>query len=55
MDGEPCVVANTPEGRIRLDSVIMNADAGQKVHHINLNPLDNRRDNLEIKEIFDEE
>ena len=55
INGEPCVVANTPEGRVRLDSVIMNAFDGKKIHHINLNPLDNRRENLEIKQYFDEE
>lgn len=41
------VVANTPEGRIHLDELIMNPDETMKVHHINLNPLDNRRNNLE--------
>lgn len=41
------VVANTPEGRIHLDELIMNPDETMKVHHINLNPLDNRRKNLE--------
>ncbi|AGX44020.1 hypothetical protein [Clostridium saccharobutylicum] len=50
-DSEYMVVANTPEGRIRLDELIMNPDESMKVHHINLNPLDNRRGNLEIKEI----
>jgi hypothetical protein len=43
------VVANTTEGRIRLDELIMNPDETTKVHHINLNPLDNRRKNLENK------
>lgn len=45
------VVANTPEGRIRLDELIMNPDETMKVHHINLNPLDNRRANLENQTI----
>jgi hypothetical protein len=44
---ETMVVANTPEGRIRLDRLIMEPDDTMKVHHINLNPLDNRRKNLE--------
>lgn len=48
-DSEIMVVANTPEGRIRLDELIMNPDETMKVHHINLNPLDNRRKNLENK------
>lgn len=43
------VVANTTEGRIRLDELIMEPDEEMKVHHINLNPLDNRRKNLENK------
>jgi hypothetical protein len=51
MKGEPCVVANTPEGRIPLDRLIMNTEEGMKVHHINLNPLDNRKVNLENKSI----
>ncbi|WP_077845771.1 hypothetical protein [Clostridium puniceum] len=43
------VVANTTQGRIRLDELIMDPDETMKVHHINLNPLDNRRKNLENK------
>ncbi len=46
---EIMVVANTTEGRIRLDELIMDPDETTKVHHINLNPLDNRRKNLENK------
>ena len=46
-----CVIANTPAGRIHLDRVIMNPGESQTVHHINLNPLDNRRPNLENVEI----
>ncbi|MGG7177930.1 hypothetical protein ACQPU1_10065 [Clostridium paraputrificum] len=45
------VIANTPEGRIHLDRVIMEPGDSETVHHINLNPLDNRRSNLENKEI----
>lgn len=41
------VVANTPNGRVHLDKLIVNADDNEPVHHINLNPLDNRRENLE--------
>lgn len=48
------VVANTPEGRIYLDKFLMGADAIQRVHHINLNPLDNRRNNLELTSIASE-
>ncbi|NOW92611.1 type IV secretory pathway ATPase VirB11/archaellum biosynthesis ATPase [Clostridium beijerinckii] len=48
---ETMVVANTSEGRIRLDRLIMNPDETMKVHHINLNPLDNRRKNLENQPI----
>jgi len=48
---EHMVVANTADGRIRLDQLIMNPDDTMKVHHINLNPLDNRRKNLENKPV----
>ena len=41
---------NTKDGRIRLDELLMKPEEGMKVHHINLNPLDNRRKNLEVKE-----
>lgn len=47
---EMMVVANTKDGRIRLDEYLMKPEEGSKIHHINLNPLDNRRNNLEIKE-----
>jgi hypothetical protein len=47
------VIANTPKGRIYLDKLIMNPDDNHIIHHINLNPLDNRRNNLEIVEIID--
>ena len=45
------VIANTPEGRIHLDRILMNPTESQTIHHINLNPLDNRRTNLENVEI----
>ncbi|MGL4449639.1 MAG: hypothetical protein ACRDD2_03380 [Sarcina sp.] len=45
------VVANTPEGRVYLDELIMDPKGSQMVHHINLNPLDNRRNNIELVEI----
>ena len=48
---ELMVVANTTDGRIRLDELIMDPDETMKVHHINLNPLDNRRKNLENKPV----
>lgn len=48
------VVANTPEGRIYLDKLLMKPDDIQRVHHINLNPLDNRRSNLELTSIDSE-
>lgn len=46
-----CVIANTPDGRIHLDRIIMNPSDSETIHHINLNPLDNRRSNLEKVEI----
>lgn len=45
------VVANTPQGRIYLDKMLMNPTDSEKVYHINLNPLDCRRTNMENKEI----
>ncbi|MEG0774678.1 hypothetical protein [Clostridium sp.] len=45
------VVANTPKGRIYLDKILMNPAENEIIHHINLNPLDNRRKNLEIIEV----
>lgn len=48
------VVANTTEGRLYLEDLIMNPSEDQIVHHINLNPLDNRRENLELKEVEEE-
>lgn len=50
-NGNICVIANTPNGRIHLDRVIMNPDENETIHHINLNPLDCRRENLENVEI----
>lgn len=50
-DFEYMVVVNIFEGRICLDEFIMNFDELMKVYYINLNFLDNRRGNLEIKEI----
>jgi hypothetical protein len=49
--GDISVIANTPNGRIRLDRIIMNPGDGETIRHINLNPLDNRRSNLEIVQI----
>lgn len=42
------VVANTPNGRIYLDKMLMDPSAGETIHHINLNPLDCKRENMEI-------
>ncbi|MHC1685113.1 MAG: hypothetical protein AB6733_19620 [Clostridiaceae bacterium] len=49
--GNIAVVANTPNGRVYLDKLIMNTGENVSIHHINLNPLDNRRDNLEKAEV----
>lgn len=48
-NGSIMVIANTPRGRIHLDKLIMNPNESEIVHHINLNPLDCRRSNLEKK------
>lgn len=45
------VVANTPNGRIYLDKMLMNPSDNEIVHHINLNPLDCKRNNMEIVNI----
>ena len=45
------VVANTPNGRIYLDKMLMTPSDNEVIHHINLNPLDCKRNNMEIKEI----
>lgn len=50
-NGDIMVIANTPQGRIHLDRLIMNPTEFETVHHINLNPLDCRRNNLENKVI----
>lgn len=42
------VVANTEEGRVYLDELLLEPKENEIVHHINLNPLDNRRENIEI-------
>ena len=42
------VVANTPNGRIYLDRILMNPSDSEIIHHINLNPLDCKRNNMEI-------
>ncbi|WP_234122097.1 hypothetical protein [Clostridium hydrogenum] len=47
------VVANTPNGRIYLDKMLMNPGDSEIVHHINLNPLDCKRNNMEIVNILD--
>ena len=50
-NGVIMVIANTPKGRIHLDTLIMKPNECETIHHINLNPLDCRRSNLEIKVI----
>ncbi|HEY5560284.1 MAG TPA: hypothetical protein VIK72_00760 [Clostridiaceae bacterium] len=44
---EPYAVSNTKDGRVYMDRFIMNTEEDILVHHINLNPLDNRKSNLE--------
>ncbi|MHB8061142.1 MAG: hypothetical protein ACYDG2_00700 [Ruminiclostridium sp.] len=45
--GEPFAVANTPEGRIFLNRLIMQTPKNKVTYAINLNTLDNRKTNLE--------
>ena len=47
---QPKVIAHTPEGKVYLDTYLMSPSENMRTHHINLNPLDNRRLNLENKE-----
>ena len=47
---QPQVIAHTPAGKVHLEEVIMKPGENMRVHHINLNPLDNRRNNLENKQ-----
>jgi hypothetical protein len=51
---QPHAVANTPSGRLFLDRFIMAADDDSSIHHINLNTLDNRKSNLEVRKKSEE-
>jgi len=51
---QPQVIAHTPNGKAKMENVIMNPSDDERVHHINLNPLDNRRKNLENQKIEEE-
>ncbi|MBC7765014.1 MAG: hypothetical protein H7Y41_00895 [Hyphomonadaceae bacterium] len=44
---QPFAVANTPQGRIFLNRIIMQTPENAYIHAINLNTLDNRKANLE--------
>ncbi|MGL5314601.1 MAG: hypothetical protein ACRC92_15225 [Peptostreptococcaceae bacterium] len=46
---QPQVIAHTPNGKVHMEDVLMKPSEDERVHHINLNPLDNRRKNLENK------
>ena len=48
------VVANTPEGRIHLEDIIMPREENHKIEHINNNPLDNRKSNLKLVSLEEE-
>lgn len=48
-DGNIHVVANTSNGRVYLDKRLMTPSDSEIIHHINLNPLDCRRSNMENK------
>ena len=50
-NGQPYVLAHTPSGPLYLDTFLVKPQAGFYVYHINKNPLDNRRQNLELKEL----
>ncbi|SHH65162.1 hypothetical protein [Clostridium grantii] len=44
-------VANTPKGRVFLDKFILDYQEDKEIKHINLNPLDNKRKNLEVEKV----
>ncbi len=50
-NGQPYVIAHTEEGRVYLSSLLKPCEPGYRVRHINKNPLDNRRQNLEIYQL----
>ena len=50
-NGQPYVLAHTPSGPLYLDAFLAKPQSGFYVYHINKNPLDNRRQNLELKEL----
>ena len=50
-NGQPYVSTHAKSDRIYLDQYLTKCPEGFYVHHINKNPLDNRRENLEIKEL----
>jgi|GEM_PF-538480 len=50
-NGQPRVVAHTEAGFITLDRYLTECPENFYVYHINKNPLDNRRQNLELKKI----
>jgi len=55
INGEPFAVANTPEGRVFLNRVIMETPISKVTHAINLNTLDNRKANLEHITLHEED
>lgn len=54
-NGQPYAIAHTESGRVYLDTYLTNCPPGFRVHHINKNPLDNRRQNLEVKALDSDE
>nr|MBK5234496.1 hypothetical protein [Clostridium sp.] len=51
---EPYAIANTPEGKIYLNRLIMSTTEDMITHPINLNTLDNRKANLENVKLEEE-
>ncbi len=54
-NGQPYVVAHTKEGRIYLNTFLKPCEPGYRIRYINKNPLDNRRENLEIYQLDSED
>ena len=46
--GRGYVYRHTRQGKLYLHRLLMGAEKGQEVDHINRNPLDNRRENMRI-------
>lgn len=51
LKGQPRVIANTKEGRVYLNQLLMQPATDERVKYLNKNPLDHRRQNLVLEKI----